>query len=365
MPVSQSPLLHEEISVEIFNGCAGSCTGCLLSVSDRQGQGSLMDRDAYARMCRSLADYAAAEGFDYRLVLSFGDVVLLALEDQQHLYATARDAGLTLAATMTFATEGRDAHYREAQALLVEHDPSAIFDVTVDPVRLERSAPYQARLVDAAERAPEMRFNMLLSSAVMARWSPAGLAALWLDRIGDRPVILSFTPSLATMDRRNSRFGIQDAADYASGFYADVPSAREQNILDLQRYASSGSFADFLRQRFHVDARLDVFPPAYSAFGEMTLDRRNGQTPLGNLDQTPLHQIVSGVGAHRLSTLNEVWMERGSFACGDCAFRAGCAFNGVGLARRVYRDYEDKVGSCYGPAGLAKVAPAERLLGAD
>ena len=45
----------------------------------------------------------------------------------------------------------------------------------------------------------------------------------------------------------------------------------------------------------------------------------------------------------------------GDFDCDDCTYRSSCEFNGIGAARRLYRDFESRTGSCYGPREVDSV----------
>jgi len=345
-----------DITIEIFNRCAGTCTGCLLSVAERRDNRPVMPPHEMREVARAVASHGRAVGIHYRAVLVFGDVPSMPLALLQRYLSACTEEGLSIGITMTLVDEDRDRHYDEALSAIEDADPKAIFDITVDPVRLERDGSYARRIRAAAARAPHLHLAALLSEAVMARWSPEALADSIDHHLDGRPISLGFTPSLSNLDRRNYAYDVRSAAEYAARFYRHTEAGREHLAREIDRFMGAGTYADFLGQTFHIAPGGLVHAVAYTVFGDIILDGRNLAKPLGNIHETDLGEILSGRVARRLNVMNEAWMANGEFGCDTCGFREACTFSGIGLARMTYRDHEGKIGSCYGPAGMGIVA---------
>lgn len=352
-------MLTEDVTLEVFNHCAGTCTGCMLSTLERRAVQPVMALDAFRQACAALAEHGAAIGTRYRAILAFGDVPWLPHDVQAAYFAAAADAGLGLAATMTLVEADRRQHYATALELLRDHDAEAVFDITVDPVRLERSPDYAERMRHAIGRAPELHLQVLLSEVVLDRYSPERLVALVDETLGPQPVALGFTPTLANLERRHYRYSVTSATDYARRFYSASAPGRRHLAAELERFRAAGDYTRFTRATFHIGADLSIFPVAYTMFGDVIMDARNEGRPLGSIASQPLETIVGGPVVQRLSAQNAAWMQRGSFGCGSCEHLDACAFNGIGLARKLYRDHESKVGSCYGPVEFAREAASD------
>jgi hypothetical protein len=342
----------EDITFEVFNHCAGSCTGCLITPSERKSVTPVLSVRDFAKGCAALAEYGACIGMRYRVLLGYGDVLWLPLKTLAAYFEEAAKRGLGIGATFTLVEPDKEAHYIDAIRLMQDINPEAIFDITVDPVRMEGDPKYARRIANALALAKgEYFLNLLLSEAVLARFTPESLASLWDRYLPGQPVILGLAPTLENIDKHNYAYDVGTASDFADAFYAvHAPSARQVEI-DLERFQSQGDFATFVRQRFHIGPGLNVYPVGYTMFGEVTLDHRNGCPSLGSLRKTALADIVTGAEARKLSVLNAAWMRRGNFACRSCPKLDGCTFNGVGLVRQVYRDYENRSGACAGPEG--------------
>jgi hypothetical protein len=107
-----------------------------------------------------------------------------------------------------------------------------------------------------------------------------------------------------------------------------------------------------MKQTFHVGAGLDVFPTAYTVFGDVVLDRRNRHEPLGSLKTDDLSAILDGRIARRLAAKAAAGIHSGDFGCGGCPHLESCVFNGIGAVRNLYGEFEFRAGACYGPASL-------------
>jgi len=344
-----------DITVEVFNRCAGSCTGCLLSVAERRDERPVMPIHELAAVAEGIAAYGCEKGLRYRAVLVFGDLPSMPISLQRRYYEACVSAGLGLGVTMTLVDDGREEAYRDSLRLILETDPAAIFDITIDPVRLEREEGYSRR-VAAAANMTHVHLQMLLSEAVMQRWSPEALAALASRHLSGKPISLGFTPSLSNLERRNYAYDVTSAAHYAARFYNHTPEGRDHFTRELERFRSAGSYGDFVGQTFHVSPGGFIHAVAYTIFGDVILDGRNLGKPLGTMLKEDLGSILSGRVSRRLSAMNEAWIGVGEFGCDTCVHLPSCTFSGVGLTRMIYRGHESKIGSCYGPASISAAA---------
>lgn len=345
-------MTRTDVTIEVYNQCGGSCTGCLLGTAERRNERPVMALRDIRDVASSIAEYGKSKNIEYRAVLVFGDIPAMSLELQERYYDACIDSGLALGVTMSLVENEKEAHYDRALSLIANKDPLAVFDITADPVRLTRDDAYAARIRRAADLAPTLHLQILLSEAVMAAWSPEGLSEALDNKIGERSVSLGFTPSLTNLERRNYRYDVKSASDFATRFYARTKSGRDHLGREMERFKSSGSYFEFMGQTFHVGAGKKVHPVAYTIFGDMIFDARNQAEPLGSLGPQTLDDILSGRPARRLSAMNEAWLDMGEFGCGTCGHRESCKFAGVGLARKTYRGHEAKIGSCYGPASM-------------
>lgn len=341
-----------DVTIEVFNRCAGTCTGCLLGVAERRDERPVMPIHELRDAARAVAGLGRANGHDYRAVLVFGDVPSMPLALQRRYYEACADEGLALGVTMTLVDRDRDEHYAGALRSILDVDGRAVFDITVDPVRIERDGGYASRIARAADLAPQLHLQSLLSEAVMATWSPEALAELFERHLPGRSLSLGFTPSLANLDRRNYAYDVRSAADYAARFYAASGTGRAHLEREIARFGASGRYADFASQTFHVAPGGLIHAVAYTIFGDVILDGRNLARPLGRLSESELPAILAGRIARRLDAMNEAWIDAGEFGCSSCGHREACAFSGIGLARMTYRGHEGRIGSCYGPAAL-------------
>ncbi|MBV6633064.1 MAG: hypothetical protein KI792_08540 [Alphaproteobacteria bacterium] len=339
-----------DITIEIFNHCSGTCTGCMLSINERKEVYPVMRLKDFEMVMDKLVEWERQTGLNYRCVLVFGDVPWLPLEVQEQYYRAVTDRGMGLGVTMTMVDDNRTEHYARSTKLIREADHEAIFDLTVDPVRLERNPDYAKRCRDAIASAHHVHLAILLSEAILTRYSPEALSDLCQKYIGDDPVSLGFTPTLTNLARKNYSYEVTSAADYAVRFYQSTEGGAKHLERELDRYDAVGDHADFLKQTCHISGRMDVYPVAYTIWGDVILDDRNGGRSLGKLsEEQGLDALVSNIMAKRHSIDAVSWMSRGEFGCEECEFLDSCSFNGIGVARKLYREFESKTGSCYGP----------------
>ncbi|MAJ65338.1 MAG: hypothetical protein CL558_04135 [Alphaproteobacteria bacterium] len=360
MTSTRAPIMDEDVTtdvtIEIFNHCEGTCTGCLLSVAERRSAMPVMTLSRFKDATAAVKQWSIDSGRFYRCLLTFGDIPWLPLKTQENYYQAITDQGLSIGLTMTMVEQDKFTHYREALDLVTQADPGVVFDITLDPIRMERQPDYVERLLVAMDYAPHLHLQVLLSEAVIQHYAPEELSDSIAAKIGKRPILLGFTPSLENLERKNYRYQVSSAADYARRFYSHTKTGRNHLARELARYDSVGDHADFIGQTFHIGPDLNVYPIACTVWGDVILDSRNGGQPLGKIgaDQ-PLREILTGIGAKRQSIKSTSWMSRGDFDCDDCTYRSSCEFNGIGAARRLYRDFESRTGSCYGPREVDSV----------
>lgn len=344
-----------DVTIEVFNHCAGTCTGCQLSTLERRSVAPVMPIQRFSQAMDELQAYDRTANLNFRALITFGDVPWLPADIQKRYYAAATERGIPLGVTMTFVEEDRRGNYERGVAALLDADPTAVFDITVDPIRLLRQKDYAERLRWAIQLAPELHLTMLLSEAILARSSPEDLAAMISTELLGRPILLGFTPSIERFSGSNYGYDINTAAAFASRFYAATTEGSKLLADDLQRFDADGRYADFLQQTFHIGPDLRVWPTGYTVFGDVILDERNGGKSLGSIAEDSLGNVLAGKVARRLSVLADAWMGQGGFNCDGCEHRNACAFNGIGAVRELYSEFEFRSGACYGPASLPRL----------
>lgn len=345
-----------DITVEVFNHCMGSCTGCLLSVQERRSVSPVMQPYAFAVAMRAVAEYGMRTGITYRPVIVYGDIPWLPVSMQRKYYEAARDAGLPLGVTMTLVEEEKADNYWRGLEAFLGNGIEPVFDVTVDPIRLFKDERYQERLLKAAGMAPELHLQMLLSEAVLTRNEPEELARRMRDALGGRPISLGFTPALTRIEGVNFQYEVGGAAAWARRFYNATEEGTKLLDAEFGRFRGGSDYADFMAQTFHVGPDLSIWPTGYTIFGDVIMDQRNGGTVLGNIKDGSLDDILTGKEARRLAAIARAGMSIGEFGCDECPHMETCTFHGVGAVRRVYRDYEHRTGSCHGPVALMEAA---------
>ena len=91
---------------------------------------------------------------------------------------------------------------------------------------------------------------------------------------------------------------------------------------------------------------------SYTIYGDIIRDTRNNLKPLGNLKAKSLINILNEQNLMKLNIKNSIAMENSPFDCIHCQYFESCSFNGIGLVRHLYKNFEEKVGNCYGPINL-------------
>lgn len=348
-----------DITIEIFNHCAGSCTGCLLSTLERKGFTPLISIQQFEKAIDALVEWGERQNLIYRPLMVFGDIPWLPIHQQDMFYRAISSRGLPLGLTMTLVEEDKEDHYKKSLDLILSHNPDVIFDITVDPVRLERKKDYADRIRYAIEKAPGVHLQTLLSEVILDKYSPEELAKYLDQELNGRSVSLGFTPSLTNLSKNNYKYDVSSAGDYAIRFYQASEKGKQHLKREVRRFEAHGNNSEFLTQTFHINPKMDVYPVSYTIWGDVILDPRNGGKPLGNLSKNHLSEILDGPQIFRQSIINSTWMMKGDFGCDNCDFYESCKFNGIGTVRNLYQNHENRTGTCYGPKGLSDFKPTQ------
>ena len=345
-----------DLTIELFNFCRGTCTGCMLSASERKEESPNLSIDDFKTAVTRLNDYSKISGLRFRSVLTFGDVIWMPLPTLKQYFEAAAKAGIRLGSTMTLVDD-KWGHYEQAIKMLKSIDETAVFDITVDPVRLDRYPDYAKRLRAAIEQAPHCHTQVLLSEAVIELYEPEELSKKIASHLG-RSAVLGFAASLSNISHKNYRYNVKSAADYARRYYQATPQSLHLMTSDLMRYKgetkdSDGNYSDFLKQTLHIGHDLNIYPTAYTVFGDVILDQRNHSRAIGSLRTHSLSELLGSIRMLSMNAINKSTLDSDKiFGCSSCEFNASCSYNGVGMVRKIYSDFETKSASCYGPKSL-------------
>lgn len=344
--------METEITIEVFNQCSGSCTGCLLSLDERKVTAPAMAPKVFDSVIEKLVQYGDKIGTEYRPVFVFGDFPSMDKHFKDQFLNTIRNYNLKFGTTLTLVqTHMRDEYYRTIEQI-VEIDDTAILDFTIDPFRMLNDGEYVKTLQHAVKMSPKFHMQVLLSEAVLERVSPEELSDILSDNFGEVPTTLGFTPTLSNLDKKNYKFDVLSASDYTKRFFSTNKTLRSHLDRELERFDSFGDYKDFVKYGFHVGSDSSLYPVSYTIFGDVILDRRNKGNPIGKILHSSIDDILADQKIELMSKQNDVYMSLGNFNCETCSYYKSCRFNGVGLIRKIFKDFENKTGSCYGPISM-------------
>jgi hypothetical protein len=346
--------METEITVEVFNKCEGSCTGCMLSLIERKQELPAMSPDIFEQIISKLVSYGQKIETNYRPVFVFGDFPSMDIEFQEKFLNTIKSHNLHFGTTLTLVDKSKKEQYARSIDMILETDDNVILDFTVDPFRMEKDDDYTDILAKYIKYSPKFHLQVLLSEALLNRYSPEELSSLLSERFGEVPVTLGFTPTLTNLDKKNYRFDVGSAAEYTKRFFATNYTLQKHLKSELSRFHSEGEYQDFLSHGFHIGSDSTLYPVTYTIFGDVILDRRNGGSGFGKISQNNIENILSeeNTKMQMLSKQNSIYMNHGEFDCDSCDFYDSCKFHGVGLIRKKFKGYENKTGSCYGPVTM-------------
>lgn len=348
---------YTDITFELFNYCNGSCSGCMLNSRERQIFDLASSVAVVKDGLKKIADYGSLIGLNYRVVFSFGDVPKLDWDKQKEIYEYTKSLGLAFGLTLTCVDPNFD--YKKTIIDILEISNDLVFDITVDPFRLRNpmfKEKYLNNLKFATQNAPNLHLQTLLSNPMMNTFTPQELVDVFSE-IGDYPVFMGFSPTIENLTTKD-RYGyeLKSAFEYAHSFYN--VNDRQKSFLgdEIDRFAPTGEYKHFSKQTFHIDSNLNVYPVSYSIYGDIIQDKRNNVQALGNLFNAELKDIIwaeNNKYLGKLNAYNKLELDSSGFNCKGCKFRASCEFQGIGLIRKTYKAFEQRVGHCYGPIHLA------------
>lgn len=341
-----------DITVEVMNQCAGSCTGCTLSADERRHGQAVIGQDEFEAAMAVLARHGKEHGMVFRPVLVFGDMPLMPHATLVGYLGACARHGMPIGVTVTLASEGLDDHYARSLELILGHG-DVVLDMTIDPFRLETRKGYAARVRDALKSNPHNHVQVLLSEVMLNRLGPEALASRLEASIGNHPVSLAFTPTQVNLMRRQYQFDVNEAIRYARTFYGSRPWHEAHYRREMTRLTcAQGDYATFAAQAFHVGRGLDVYATIFTPFGDLVLDGRNGIGPIGNLRDGGLDGLALAPRLLALQARNAGWLRHDIYGCGTCDHLEVCGFHGVGLANKLFAGHDSKHGTCYGPRGF-------------
>lgn len=347
-----------QITIELFNQCKGTCTGCLLTLDERKAVNPLMSSKVFDLVISKLSAYGKSIEQEFRPILAFGDFPAMDLSDQERFFSTLQKHNMHFGFTLTLVDEDKEDQYFETIEKALSIDERTLFDLTIDPFRLKNNGKYRYLMKEAVKKMNHFHMAVLLSEAVLQKLSPEDLSATLRDVFGnDVQVNLSFTPSLSNIEKKNYGYNVNSAANFYDRFLDSSPALQEHRQREIERYhQANGDYINYLNHGFHIKHDTSIYPVVHTIFGDIILDSRNGQKkPLGRLINQDLGEILDN-GSREilfLNSYNNLFMNKGDFDCGNCSFFESCRFHGVGLMRKIYKEYENRTGSCYGPIDFA------------
>ena len=349
-------MLETDISIELFNKCAGSCTGCMLSLEERQVVSPLMSPNLFDTVLKRINEHGEKIGAKYRPVLVFGDFPSMEISYLEQFMETLKSNNMKFGFTLTLVDTNKREHYLKAIDLILNTDDTVVFDYTIDPFRMLKDQKYVELIKETQTLAPKYHLQVLLSEAIISRFEPQQLKDIVFDGIGEGPTTLGFAPSLSNLDKKNYGYKVSSAADWAYQFYQSHPLLKAHLKREIERFDSDGEFSSMLEHYFHIGYDANIYPVSFTMFGDVIMDRRNNSKGLGSIEHTPISEIIStqNLKVQKLSSLNGAFMDSSPFNCQDCKFYESCKFSGVGIIRKHYKSFENKTGSCYGPIDFVR-----------
>jgi hypothetical protein len=340
-----------DVSFELFNYCNGSCTGCMLSSLDRKYELATSVKDISIAL-RKLHAYGQKQNILYRPVFSFGDTFKLKEESLFGVFDVCKELGMPFGTTVTCVDADFADKYTEIAKRIRDDYEVSIIDITIDPFRLRtpsKREQYIKNLLNVMNNSQKLHLQVLLSEVVMNKFTPEELYEC-LSVLGkERPFFLAFSPTKENLNQVGFKYEVKNAYKYVNDFYSVNKVMSDFRKSELKRFDNQGKYSDFAKYVFHIDHDFNVYPVNYSVFGDVIRDRRNKLDSLGNILNNDLEDIITPLKLKKLDVLNNLSMENSPYNCTDCAWFEACTYSGIGLIREVYKEYEFRVGHCYGP----------------
>lgn len=342
------------ISIELFNGCEGTCHGCMLTPTERSISELKYNLAEMEFILDRLKEYGETKGVVFRPVYSFGDFFSLPILSQESFLNIAEKKFGKFAMTTTLVDPSLNTHYQTSLELLSQYQ-DVIIDVTVDPFRAMSDELYLSRIRNVVNSGKGFHLQILASHALMLKHGPEYLAEFCSKKIGTNKMFIAFTPTIDNLKFKQYCYDVSNALEYADIFYKALSSDfLESEIARFTDHDDNSGFADFNQTSFFIGTGFSVFLMSTTMYGDVLFDRRNGSNGIGNLKNSELIDILHPLNQKILmaEAVNSSAMMSGGFDCMSCKYYRSCLFNGVGLARRHYKDFEAKVNGCYGPKGF-------------
>ena len=351
-----------QITIELFNQCKGTCTGCLLTLDERKSITPLMSSKVFDRVIGELATYGQKIRRKYRPIMAFGDFPAMDPDEQEVFFDILQKHSMDFGFTLTLVDEQKRKQYFDTIERALNISPRTLFDLTVDPFRLKNNSAYREMMRSSVDKMNHFHMAVLLSEAVITKMSPEELSSLMRDVFGESlQVNLAFTPSLSNIEKKNYGYQVNSAADFYNRFLDTSPALQSHREREIERYydanKSNSDYQGYLGHSFHIKHDTSVYPVVHTIFGDIILDNRNGHNnSLGRVINQDLGLILNSNSKYLgyLNTHNNIFMNKGDFNCKACDYFNSCKFHGVGLMRKIYKEYENRTGSCYGPVDFAQ-----------
>ena len=347
-----------QITIELFNQCKGTCTGCMLTIDERKAVTPLMSKKVFDLVISKLNDYSKSVNKMYRPIMAFGDFPAMDPSDQESFFEVFDRYKMHFGFTLTLVDESKEDQYFSTIDRALSIDDRTLFDITIDPFRLKNNETYRYLMSESVKKMNHYHMAVLLSEAVLSKISPEELSEVLRDVFGQNvQVNLAFTPSLSNLEKKNYGYNVDSAANYYNRFLDTSPALQEHRLREIERYQKSGGdYYNYVTHGFHVKSDTSIYPVVHTIFGDIILDGRNGShKALGRLLKQDFCEIldVESRQINYMNSYNNLFMDKGDFDCKKCSFYNACRFHGVGLMRKIYKEYENRTGSCYGPVDFA------------
>lgn len=324
----------------------------MLSLSERQVMRPGYSPNEFKKILNQLMKYGVEKDLHFRPVLVFGDLMALPYNELESYFLLFDDVQMAFALTMTLANDSLHDHYKESLCHLMQRKNRPLIDITIDPIRLENNVNYAERLRWVIQNGMDnLHLQSLLSSSVIAKYSPKNLSDLLIKQLGETIYVsLGFMPTLKNLEKPRYGYEVTTAAEYAQSFYQQTALGQQHLINEINRFTAveDDDCCSFMSQAFHVGQHFNVFPVSYTIYGDLVFDHRNKQPSLGDLQTNSFSEILQPKQLQKHKMLNHSGLLSGKFGCHDCDYLKQCSYHGVGLARRIYQGQEQRLGGCYG-----------------
>lgn len=337
-----------DITAEVFNYCDGGCSGCALSALERGNFSQIISAEEFDLLAESVSRYGSECDLTFRILLVFGDVPLLGAKKLQEYVDACRKRNLFFGMTVTLANNEANDVYNECLDVIRGLNGS-IVDLTLDPFRYRAQSAYRERVGQWLHSVPNKHVQVQMSDAILKKITPEELSNIIQEGSPDGVGLISFTPSRSNLFYKQYKYDISAAVSYANKFYRETETGIRFSERELVRFNGKGDYKMFAKQAFHIGKGLNCYPVVYTMFGDVILDERNGFKEIGTLKEASLSDILSSKQIEMLDMKNRVALFDNKYGCEECQWADSCVFNGVGIARKIYMNFDEKKFFCYGP----------------